>query len=91
MHRRVWGTSSFCPGRGRYVWNPKWQTIAVDPATGHPGERKIGPPAPAVLSTFANAHFGLEFEETRLAVRDGEPLARGRHAAVLTGEFSKGQ
>jgi len=68
IHQRVWGARLVCPGGGRYVWNPQWQTMEST-VYGHPGQPKQGPVAPPLLGRFHNADFGLSFENKGLRAR----------------------
>ena len=68
VHRQIWGVTLVCPGGGKYVWNEKYRTMEST-VYGHPGEPKDGPPAPPVLSDFADGDFGLTLENDGLRAR----------------------
>jgi hypothetical protein len=68
VHRSVWGVELVCPGGGKYVWNEKLQTMEST-VYGSPAAPKVGPPAPPVLGGFAEADFGLTFENQGLRAR----------------------
>ena len=68
LHERLWGIRLICPGGGQYVWNDQWQTMEST-VYGHPGQPKLGPVAPPVLSTFNHASFGITFQDEGLRAR----------------------
>jgi len=68
VHRLVWGVELVCPGGGKYVWNEKLRTMEST-VYGSPAAPKVGPPAPPVLGGFAEADFGLTFENQGLRAR----------------------
>lgn len=68
VHARFWHEELICPGGGKYVWNPKWQTMEST-IYGHPGEPKEGPAAPPLLEQVQVGNFGLTFEQQGLRVR----------------------
>jgi hypothetical protein len=82
VHAQVWGVELVCPGGGKYVWNDKYRTMAST-VYGHPGEPKVGPPAPPMLSSFAAGSFGLTFENQGLRAR--AELSRGASVKTVGG------
>lgn len=68
VHAKFWHEELICPGGGKYVWNPQWQTMEST-VYGHPGEPKDGPTAPPLLEQVQVGNFGLSFEEQGLRAR----------------------
>lgn len=68
VHAKFWHVELICPGGGKYVWNPQWQTMEST-VYGHPGEPKEGPAVPPLLEQVQVGNFGLTFEEQGLRVR----------------------
>jgi hypothetical protein len=74
LHERLWGVRLVCPGGGKYVWNPQWQTMEST-VYGHPAEPKLGPSEPPILGQLQRVSLGLSFEEQGLRAR-GELLQK---------------
>ncbi|MEN6448881.1 MAG: hypothetical protein ABFC96_00180, partial [Thermoguttaceae bacterium] len=68
LHERIWKVRLVCPGGGRYIWNERWQTMEST-VYGHPGEPKLGPPAPPIFQEFISGSFGVTFEHQGLRSR----------------------
>ncbi|MBN1912629.1 MAG: hypothetical protein JW818_23105 [Pirellulales bacterium] len=68
LHEKVWGVRLVCPGGGKYVWNPKWQTMEST-VYGHPGEPKNGPLASRMMSTLNHVDCGVTLENRGLRAR----------------------
>ena len=65
VHQQVWQTALVCPGGGKYVWNPEFQTMEST-VYGHPGQPKTGPAFPQPLVNVQWLDFGLTFENRGL-------------------------
>lgn len=68
VHAKFWHEALICPGGGKYVWNPQWQTMEST-VYGHPGEPKEGPATPPLLEQVQVGNFGVTFEEQGLRAR----------------------
>ena len=66
-HQAIWQTDLHCPGRGKYVWNQKFQTFEST-AFGHPAKPKE-PKSLNPLSNWKSINFGINFEKDGLRAK----------------------
>ncbi len=68
LHETYWQRRLICPGGGKYRWNETWQTMEST-AYGLPGEPKLGPALPPVLTGITLGDLGVTFEENGLRAK----------------------
>jgi hypothetical protein len=68
LHEKYWHVSLACPGGGKYVWNPRWQTMEST-AFGHPGEPKRDRRTHSRLEDVRSLNFGVTFENQGLRAK----------------------
>ena len=68
LYGKLWHAELLCPGGGKYVWNPKWQTMEST-VYGHPGQPRGQAQMPAAFTALDSASFGVTFEHQGLRAR----------------------